>query len=150
MRYGIGRMRKFNITKRFLKIWAHFLLRKKPGFAGVPTQYRAASGPVLRPLRAPPIPCAVAPPIGGGLDPSVEFCNAKLRKQLPQCDYSSNSRRQSPITVRRICGQTPVRVWTEVSVEFCAERKIPEDNPQSPFGGFAAAMRQLLNCRGER
>jgi hypothetical protein len=33
------------------KIWAHFLLRKKPGFAGVP--------PLARPLRAPPIPCAV-------------------------------------------------------------------------------------------
>jgi hypothetical protein len=34
----------------FLRIWAHFLLRKKPGFAGVP--------PLKRPLRAPTIPCA--------------------------------------------------------------------------------------------
>jgi hypothetical protein len=27
---------------RFLKIWAHFLLRKKPGFAGFPSRRHAA------------------------------------------------------------------------------------------------------------
>jgi hypothetical protein len=35
-----------------MRSWAHFLLRKKPGFPGVP--------PLMRPLRAPPIPCAVS------------------------------------------------------------------------------------------
>jgi hypothetical protein len=64
--------RQWNIE--VLLIWAHFLLRKKPGFPGVPPQ-RMAYGPALRPLRAPSIPCAVAVSAPGGhrLYPARKF-----------------------------------------------------------------------------
>jgi hypothetical protein len=63
-----------NRYKRLFQIWAHFLLRKKPGFAGVPSRCMATiGGPAPGPLRAPPIPCAVAVSAAGGhgLPPST-------------------------------------------------------------------------------
>jgi hypothetical protein len=58
--YSDSICKKLIDTGDFFKtsIWAHFWLRRKPGFAGVP--------PLARPLRAPPIPCAVAVSATGG------------------------------------------------------------------------------------
>jgi hypothetical protein len=51
-------------------IRAHFLLRKKPGFSGVPP-LRMAYGPAPRPLRAPTIPFAEEVPA----KPEPENCH---------------------------------------------------------------------------
>jgi hypothetical protein len=100
--------------RRFLKIWAHFLLRKKPGFAGVPSRAGTAPRPFnsLRGWRKPWIQVwsfatqnsrsksigfatqslvhEPAAPLRGESDPIVEFCNAKLQKQIRRiCDRIS-------------------------------------------------------------
>jgi hypothetical protein len=61
-------------------IWAHFRLRRKPGFAGLrahalrPQCYALWLNP-SNPLRG-------STPFGGEWIPGVEFCNAKLQKQI--------------------------------------------------------------------
>jgi hypothetical protein len=129
-----------------VNIWAHFLLRKKPGFPGVP--------PLARPLRAPPIPCAVVVAAVGGHGGSQARSFAAI---APDRHVSRRCGKESEMAMRwrgggcprcrcLVRGQPPHGNWGSIRVyrrKFCLTNRQYRPSLHK-FSGIAARFNRLF------